>query len=127
MLLKAIEACNAVVSVRDRKHMPLHWASAQNNLGSALFLYGRISGDSDALRGAGDAFQTARAIYIEKGADRLAGIAKKNSRHVEKALNRKVTKKRPPDLPWEEQAENPPALPREMGPGASGPKLKKLF
>ena len=127
MLLKAIEACNAVVSVRDRKHMPLHWASAQNNLGSALFLYGRISGDSDALRGAGDAFQTARAIYIEKGADRLAGIAEKNLRHVEKALNRKVTEKRPPDLPWEEQAENPPALPREMGPGASGPKLKKVI
>jgi len=57
----------------------------------------------------------------------LAGIAKKNLRHVEKALNRKVTKKRPPDLPWEEQAESPPALPWEMGPGASGPKLKKVI
>lgn len=127
MLLKAVEACNAVVSVRDRKNMPLHWASAQNNLGSALFLYGRIAGDHDALRGASDAFQTARAIYIEKGADRLAGVAEKNLRHVDKALSRKVAKKRPPDLPWEEQTDGPPALPWEMGPGASGTKLKKVI
>lgn len=126
MLLKAVEACNAVVSVRDRKDMPLHWASAQNNLGSALFLYGRVAGDSDALRGAGDAFQTARAIYVEKGADRLAGIAEKNLRHVEKALNRRAAKKRPPDLPWEDKGDGPPALPWEMGPGASGTKLKKV-
>ena len=127
MLLKAVEACNAVVSARDRKNMPLHWASAQNNLGSALFLYGRIAGDSDALRGAGDAFHTARAIYLEKGAERLAGVAEKNLRHVDKALSRKVTKKRPPDLPWEEQPDGPPALPWEMGPGASGTKLKKVI
>ena len=101
MLLQAVDACNAVVTARDRKHMPLHWASAQNNLGSALFLYGRVAGDTSALQGARDAFQTARAIYIDKGAERLAGVAEKNLRHVDKAMTRKREKAAPPQLPWE--------------------------
>jgi tetratricopeptide (TPR) repeat protein/CRP-like cAMP-binding protein len=101
MLLQAVDACNAVVTARDRKHMPLHWASAQNNLGSALFLYGRVAGDTSALQGARDAFQTARAIYIDKGAERLAGVAEKNLRHVDKAMTRKREKAAPPELPWE--------------------------
>lgn len=113
-LLKAVEACNAVVSVRDRKGMPLHWASAQNNLGSALFLYGRVASDRDALEGARTAFETARGVYLEKGAERLAGVAAKNLRHVEKALNRRVGAKRPPDLPWEEHSDGPPVLPWEL-------------
>ncbi|WNK00576.1 cyclic nucleotide-binding domain-containing protein [Thalassospiraceae bacterium LMO-JJ14] len=120
MLLQAVEACNAVVSARDRRHMPLHWASAQNNLGSALFLYGRIAGDTSALQGARDAFRTARAIYVEKGADRMAGIAEKNLRHVDKAMSRGREKSTPPELPWEGRGDEPPPLPWEFGPGASG-------
>ena|GEM_PF-761272 len=120
MLLQSVDACNAVVSVRDRKHMPLHWASAQNNLGSALFLYGRIAGDTSALQGARDAFQTARAIYIEKGAERLAAVAEKNLRHVDKAAARRREKATPPELPWEGTRDEPPALPWEFGPGISG-------
>lgn len=115
-LLQAVEACNEVLSARDRRKMPLHWASAQNNLGSALFLYGRVSGDSDALAGARNAFQTAHAIYLEKDADRLAIVAAKNLRHVEKALERKATKLSPPALPWEGTANEPPTLPWELEP-----------
>lgn len=120
MLLQAVDACNDVVSARDRKHMPLHWASAQNNLGSALFLYGRISGDNNALQGAGVAFQTAHGVYVEKGAERLAGVCEKNLKHVEKALNRRQRQETPPELPWEGRADEPPALPWEFGPGISG-------
>jgi len=120
MLLQAVDACNAVVSARDRKHMPLHWASAQNNLGSALFLYGRVAGDTSALQGARDAFQTARAIYIEKGAERLAAVAEKNLRHVDKATARRREKDTPPELPWEGPRDEPPALPWEFGTGISG-------
>ncbi len=120
MLLQAVDACNAVVSARDRKHMPLHWASAQNNLGSALFLYGRVAGDNAALEGARDAFRTARAIYVEKGADRLAGVAEKNLGHVDRALTRGNGKRKPPELPWEGRGDEPPPLPWEFGPGVSG-------
>lgn len=120
MLLQAVEACNAVVSARDRKNMPLHWASAQNNLGSALFLYGRVAGDTSALEGARDAFRTARAIYVEKGADRLAAVAEKNLGHVDKAMSRRRRKEAPPELPWEGNPGEPPPLPWEFGPGASG-------
>jgi hypothetical protein len=126
MLLQAVDACNAVVSARDRKHMPLHWASAQNNLGSALFLYGRVAGDSSALQGARDAFRTARAIYVEKGAERLAAVAEKNLRHVDKATARRREKKVPPELPWEGRGDEPPALPWEFGPGASGSEPRPL-
>lgn len=114
ILLRAVEACNAVVSVRDRKHMPQHWASAQNNLGSALFLYGRVAGDTAALMGARDAFQTARAIYLEKGSERLATVAAKNLAHVEKALGRRKKRAAPPQLPWEQKANEPPTLPWEL-------------
>lgn len=120
MLLQAVEACNSVVSARDRKNMPLHWASAQNNLGSALFLYGRVAGDTSALEGARDAFRTARAIYVEKGADRLAAVAEKNLGHVDKAMSRRRKKANPPELPWEGAPGEPPPLPWEFGPGASG-------
>lgn len=115
-LLRAVEACNDVLSARDRRKMPLHWASAQNNLGSALFLYGRVTGDSEALMGARKAFQTAHAIYLEKDADRLATVAAKNLRHVDKALERKSTKLSPPALPWEGNGSEPPTLPWELEP-----------
>lgn len=120
MLLQAVEACNSVVSARDRKKMPLHWASAQNNLGSALFLYGRVAGDGSALEGARDAFRTARAIYVERGADRLTAVAEKNLGHVEKAMSRRARKGAPPELPWEGSPGEPPPLPWEFGPGSSG-------
>lgn len=118
-LLRAVQACNDVVSVRDRKSMPLHWASAQNNLGSALFLYGRVAGDRDALAGARDAFNTAHAIYMEKGAERLAGVTAKNLAHVEKALKRRQTAARPaaPSLSsqvWDTDSTDPPPLPWEF-------------
>lgn len=118
-LLRAVEACNAVVSVRDRKNMPLHWASAQNNLGSALFLYGRVAGDREALAGARDAFNTAYAIYMEKGAERLAGVTSKNLAHVEKALKRRQTAARPAgsgraSQNWDTEANDPPPLPWEF-------------
>jgi len=119
MLLQAVDACNDVVSARDRKNMPLHWASAQNNLGSALFLYGRVAGNNEALHGAGLAFETAHSVYIEKGADRLAGVCEKNLRHVEKALNRRKRVETPPELPWEGRGDEPPSLPWEFGPGIS--------
>ncbi len=122
MLVQAVDACNAVVTARDRKHMPLHWASAQNNLGSALFLYGRVAGDNNALEGARVAFKTACAVYIEKGAERLAGVAEKNLRHVDKALNRRKRQETLPELPWEASSGEPPPLPREFGPGISGSK-----
>ncbi len=129
MLLQAVEACNAVVSARDRRNMPLHWASAQNNLGSALFLYGRVAGDTSALEGARDAFRTARAIYVEKGAERLAAVAEKNLGHVDKAMSRRKKRDTPPELPWEGKQGEPPPLPWEFGPGASGgssrPKVKR--
>ncbi len=113
-LLKAVEACNAVVSVRDRKAMPLHWASAQNNLGSALFLYGRVASDREALEGARTAFETARGVYIEKGAERLAGVAARICVMLKKALSRRAGVKRPADLSWEEKSDGPPVLPWEL-------------
>lgn len=134
VLLRAVEACNAVLTVRDRRHSPLHWAAAQNNLGSALFLYGRVADDTDALRGAADAFQTAHAIYVEKGSDRLAAVAAKNQRHVDAALARSAGRARtaegnlrsnndePPPLPWEyeDDRDDFSVTPSRKRPGMTG-------
>ncbi len=114
MLLRAVDACNAVVSVRERRHAPMHWAAAQNNLGSALFLYGRVADDMGALRGAADAFETAHAVYMEKGSERLAAVAAKNKRHVDAALARGVTRDVSDAAPLRRNADEPPPLPWEF-------------
>ena len=87
--------------------------------GSALFLYGRVAGDREALAGARDAFNTAYAIYMEKGAERLAGVTSKNLAHVEKALKRRQTAARPAgsgraSQNWDTEANDPPPLPWEF-------------
>ncbi|MDA0997442.1 MAG: hypothetical protein O2944_04445 [Proteobacteria bacterium] len=126
ILLRAVEAFNNTLHVRDRRVMPMNWAAGQNNLGSALFLYGRITGDQGALQGAYAAFTVARALYNEKGHERMAAIATKNLRHVEKALNR-TSKSEPPALPWERRrdGDEPPALPWEIeaGQGKDGDSI----
>ena len=70
------------------------WAATQNNLGSALFLLGKLTGASEHLMGAAEAFEQARDTYTSLGAARLAAITEKNLAHVEPSLN--AAKKTPP-------------------------------
>ena len=94
VLEKAAEACRAALEVRDRDEMPMAWAATQNNLGSALFLLGKLTGESDHLLGAAKAFEQARDTYTGLGATRLAAITEKNLAHVEPSLI--AVKKAPP-------------------------------
>ena len=87
LLEKAAEACRAALEVRNRDDMPMAWAATQNNLGSALLLLGKMTGESDHLLGAARAFEQARDTYTGLGATRLAAITEKNLAHVEPSLN----------------------------------------
>ncbi len=65
---------------------PLPFAATQNTLGSALFLLGRLTGESAHLEGAAEAFEKARAVYTALGADAMAAVTEKNLSHVERLL-----------------------------------------
>ena len=65
---------------------PLPFAATQNTLGSALFLLGRLTGESAHLESAAKAFEMARAVYTALGADAMAAVTEKNLSHVERLL-----------------------------------------
>ena len=74
----AVNVCNAVLEVCDRKSKQLAWAAAQNNLGSALFLLGKKAGQSKRLRLAVTAFENALAVYQETKRYKHGAITEKN-------------------------------------------------
>lgn len=74
---KAIHACNESLEVRTKDDNPLQWAATQNNLGSALFMLGKMNKEVGSLEGALEAFSQALEVYTAHGAERLAAITVK--------------------------------------------------
>ena len=53
-LRRAVAAFEAALEERSRDHVPLDWATTQNNLGTALAMLGERGSDNSALRKPGD-------------------------------------------------------------------------
>ena len=86
VLEKAAEACRGALEIRTREETPLLWAASQNNLGSAMFLLGKLSGETLHLEGAAAAFRHAHGLYSVYGAKRMSSITEKNLSHVGRLL-----------------------------------------
>ncbi len=84
--MPAVPPCRSALTVRTKDADPLPFAATQNNLGSALFMLGRLTGESVHLEGAAKAFEEARAVYTTLGADAMAAVTEKNLSHVERRL-----------------------------------------
>ena len=77
-LATAVNACRAVVEVRDQQKTPLAWAAAQNNLGSALFLLGKKARNPERIQLAISAFESALLVYQKRKLFRLQEVIEKN-------------------------------------------------
>ena len=77
------------------------WAATQNNLGSALFLLGRLSKDSEHLEGAAESFGRALEIYQSFGAARLSRVTDRNMAKAENLLRARVAR-RAAKIYWKE-------------------------
>jgi hypothetical protein len=68
------------------------WAATQNNLGSALFLLGKMTKNMDHLLGAAEAFDLAGSLYQSRGMGKMAAKKKKNLGHVNQLLAKSQSK-----------------------------------
>ncbi len=84
------------LEVRTKAEVPLLWAATQNNLGSALFLLGKMTENPDHLEGAAEAFDLAGGVYRARGMEKMAAITEKNLGHVNQLLARSRPKEAPP-------------------------------
>ena len=72
-------------------------------MGSALFLLGRLTGESGPVERAADCFGRALSIYDAFGAGRLAKVSERNLSRAEDVLLSK-RKRSVPKLDWEDEA-----------------------
>ncbi len=95
------------------------WAATQNNLGSALFLLGKQTGEAAHLEGSAEAFEKARDCYNAFAAGRLAAITEKNLSKVKRRLEKNAERAAPKGMPrmqWEQtktKASGRPAMPKK--------------
>ena len=92
VLEKAVNACLGVLEVRLKEEGPLQWAATQNNLGSALFLLGKLTDNQAHLKGAANAFDQALGVYMMLNAEKLAAVANKNLSRVRLLLGETAIK-----------------------------------
>ena len=99
-LEKAAGACRSALEVRKKEKHPLLWAATQNNLGSALFLLGKLTKDLTPLGESAEAFEQAHDFYKSYGAVKMAAITEKNMSHVARLLDQHAPKG-VPKMRWE--------------------------
>ncbi|MBT3887348.1 MAG: hypothetical protein HOF70_21390, partial [Rhodospirillaceae bacterium] len=85
-----------------REETPQLWAASQNNLGSALFLLGRLTEDSEYLEGAAEAFGKALEIYLAYGMARLSKVTERNLAKAEDLLRARLAR-RVARVYWEDE------------------------
>ena len=103
-----ITCCQEALRVRSREETPHLWAASQNNLGSALFLLGRLTEDSEYLEGAAEAFGKALEIYKAYCMARLSKVTERNLAKAEDLLRARLAR-RVARVYWEDE----PATERE--------------
>ena len=86
--------------MRTKAKNPVLWAATQNNLGSALFLLGKMTKNADRLRGAAEAFDLASGVYRARGMNKMAAITEKNLGRVTELLDQ-TQPKGVPRMRWE--------------------------
>jgi tetratricopeptide (TPR) repeat protein len=87
----AVTAYRAALEVRTRAELPQHWATTQNNLGTALQEQGiRTAGEAGArlLAEAVQAFEGALEVYREAGAGYYVQVVERNLQSARAALAR---------------------------------------
>ena len=99
-LEKAAQACRVALKVRTKAEAPLLWAASQNNLGSALFLLGKMTKALDHLRGSAEAFDLASGVYRARGMEKMVAVTDKNLERVNQLLTNIMPKDLPP-MDWE--------------------------
>jgi len=83
---RAVTACEQALKVRTREKFPTLWAATQNNLGSALFLLGRMTNEEPFFEQALEAFMGAREVYDLLGLTRMVEVTDKNIQHAQSRL-----------------------------------------
>jgi len=72
----------------------------KNNLGSALFLLGKVTKGAEHLQGAAEAFDLAGGVYRARGMEKMVAVTEKNLGHVNHLLGQLSPRDLPP-LDWE--------------------------
>lgn len=89
ILHKAVDVCQSALEIRSAEAAPLLYAATRNNMGSALFLLARHTGDPEYMRLASVAFRDALAVHRSTGSGGpLARTIIKNLERAETALHR---------------------------------------
>lgn len=89
ILHKAVDVCQSALEIRSAEAAPLLYAATRNNMGSALFLLARHTGDPEYMRLAAIAFRDALTVHRSTGSGGpLARTILKNLDRAETALNR---------------------------------------
>ena len=99
---KAISECHQSLQVRSMAENPILWAATKNNIGSAMFLRGRIKNNEDNLNAAIDAFDDALKVYRSYDAKRLIRITERNLSKVENLKKIRLAKATTPVL-WQQK------------------------
>ncbi len=71
---------------RKREDQPLLFAATKNNLGSALFQFGQITGNRTYYMDAASAFRQALETYLTENHPKMAAIAEKNLDRMEELV-----------------------------------------
>lgn len=89
ILHKAVDVCQSALEICSAEAAPLLYAATRNNMGSALFLLARHTGDPEYMRLAAVAFRDALTVHRSTGSGGPLGrTILKNLDRAETALNR---------------------------------------
>ena len=86
VLERAVTAYKQALMVRNHDTQPTLWAATQNNMGSALFILGRMTSKDQYFEDALAAFMGAREVYTALGLTRMVEVTEKNIAHAEERL-----------------------------------------
>ena len=86
-------------------------------LGSALFLLGRLTRETQHLDGAAEAFRQAHDLYATFGAQRMVAITERNLAHVQKVLAHRQPRAGPREALGDDDFE-PPLAADDVPPAA---------
>lgn len=103
LVKESVQAFRSALEIRSRDRVPHLWATTQNNIGSALFLLGRLTGEEAFFRAAKESFSGAHQIYADLGMPKMASLAEKNLSHVTDILagDSKKAEAALPPLSWD--------------------------
>ncbi len=86
----AVRLCREALKERTRDRVPLHWATTQNNLGSALCSIGERESGTERLEEAVGAYKAALKVFQSAHATYYAQTAGANLRNAKAMLQQRL-------------------------------------